>query len=78
MISRIKKVFGLYTEPKYWLVGDHKVYAYEVKIPGTEADGDTSGYTARRKTKYECKHCEKSFFSREKFKNEECYEVTYE
>lgn len=78
MMDRIRGVFGAFTETKYWYVGDHKVFAYEVKIPGTEADGDIRGYTARRRTKYECEHCEKKFDSRENFKHEECYEVTYE
>lgn len=78
MMSRIRSMFGSFTEQKYWHVGDHKVFAYEVKVLGTETYGDIREHTARQRTKYECEHCEKTFDSRENFKHEECYEVTYE
>lgn len=75
MMGILSWMFG---DRKLWEIGDHRVEEKEVSIPGTEAFGDRSGVTARRKTKYRCVDCHKEFDDRETFEDERCYKVINE
>lgn len=72
----LRRLFRL-RKTKIWKVNNHRLKSYEVRLRGTEADGDTMGVTARRETRYECIDCEKTHRSREDFEEDDCYDVIY-